>query len=152
MCRWRVSNEISKWDSRFLDMAKLVASWSKDPSTQAGAVIVNKDKIVVSVGFNGFASSMPDSEEYYNNREEKYSRIIHAEMNAVLFAKSDLKDCTLYVYPFLTCDRCFVHATQAGIKRIVAPKVSVDKAVRWGEAFSKVRIYAQECNVEIVEV
>jgi dCMP deaminase len=142
----------TKWDTRFLDMAKLVSTWSKDPSTQTGAVIVKPDRSVVAVGFNGFPKTMPDWEEYYNDREEKYSRIVHCEMNAVLSTNQSVEDCTLYTYPFLSCDRCAVHMIQAGIVRFVAPICPPDKAVRWEEHFKKTRRYAKECGVKISEV
>lgn len=94
-----------KWDKRFLEMAKMVSSWSKDPSTQVGAVIVRPDKSVCSVGFNGFPQRMDDLPGLYAIREEKYSRIIHAEINALNFANEKMAGYTLYTYPFLTCDR-----------------------------------------------
>ena len=52
---------MSKWDSRFMDLARLVASWSKDPSTQVGAVIVDQDKRIVSTGVNGFPRCVNDA-------------------------------------------------------------------------------------------
>jgi len=142
---------MNKWDKRFLDMAKLVSTWSKDPSTQTGAVIVRPDKSVASVGFNGFAQPMPDSDRHYDNREEKYSRIIHCEMNASMFAQdTSLRDYTLYTYPFLSCDRCYVHMLQMGITRFVAPKCPPELEERWGEAFDKVRGYASESHGIII--
>lgn len=141
-----------KWDSRFLEMAKLVSTWSKDPSTQTGGVIVRPDNTVVSVGFNGFPRTMLDAKDLYANREEKYSRIVHCEMNAVLSANQSVKGCTLYTYPFLSCDRCAVHMIQSGIVRFVAPICPPEKAVRWEEQFKKTRRYAMETGVEITEV
>lgn len=137
---------INKWDKFFLDMAKLTSTMSKDPSTQTGAVIVRPDRSVVSVGYNGFPRLMPDVPEWYDNREEKYSRIIHCEKNAMIQAKCDLTGCTLYTYPFLTCDRCFVEMVQAGIVRFVCPKCPEDKKERWEPAFQKVRGYAGDIN------
>ena len=67
--------KIDKWDSRFLELAKLVSTWSKDPSTKTGAVIVRPDRSVASIGFNGFPVKMSDHQELYDNREEKYSRL-----------------------------------------------------------------------------
>jgi len=126
-------------------MAKLVSTWSKDPSTQVGAVIVRPDKSVASVGFNGFPIGMPDNEKLYNDREEKYSRIIHAEMNALNFSQdASLAGYTLYSYPFLSCNRCYPQIVQAGITRIVAPICPVALEERWGDAFAKVRGYATE--------
>jgi len=133
-------------------MAKLVSTWSKDPSTQTGAVIVRPDKSVASVGFNGFPRAMPDAEEHYNNREEKYSRIIHCEMNASMFAHDvTLKGYTLYTYPFLSCDRCYVHMLANGITRFVAPKCPPELEARWGNAFERVRGYADESQGIIID-
>lgn len=138
---------MNKWDRRFLELAKLVSTWSRDPSTQTGAVIVAPDKHVISVGFNGFARGMPDSDELYSNREEKYSRIIHCEMNALLHSHDSVVGATLYTYPFLSCDRCAVHMIQAGITRFVAPKLSTEAGARWEPTFVKTRKYCQECEV-----
>lgn len=141
-----------KWDMRFLNLAKHIAQWSKDPSTQLGAVIVRPNKSVCSVGFNGFPQPMPDTQELYANREEKYSRVIHGEMNALLFAKEPVTGYTLYNYPLPPCDRCFVAMVQAGITRFVAPKPNEQQNERWGAAFEKTRQFARECGVELIEV
>jgi len=144
---------MDKWDKRFLDMAKLVSTWSKDPSTQTGAVIVRPDKSVASVGYNGFPIAMPDHEVLYTNREEKYSRIIHCEMNALNFSRDNTHEgYTLYTWPFLSCDRCFVHMLQTGIFRFVSPKCPPELEERWGDKFEKVRGYAKESNVIIGEL
>ena len=143
---------MDKWDLRYLKMARLISTWSKDPSTQTGAVIVRQNKSVASVGFNGFPRTMPDSPELYNNREEKYSRIVHCEMNALLFLNESVQDYTLYTWPFMSCDRCFVHMIQAGITRFVAPEATPELLTRWGDAFDRVRMYASESGVELIEV
>lgn len=140
---------ISKWDQRFLDLALQVASWSKDPSTRCGAVIVRPDKTVAAMGFNGFPRGMDDALGLYANRETKYQRVIHCEMNAVLTAREPLHGYTLYTQPFLTCDRCAVHMIQAGIKRVVAPE-NTDE--RWAEAFVRARGFYAEAGVEVLEL
>lgn len=141
----------TKWDIRFLEMACLVSRWSKDPSTKAGAVIVRPDRTVVSVGFNGFPKSMPDNDAFYQDRDEKYSRIVHCEMNALLHATERIIGYTLYTYPFMSCDRCFVHMAQAGIIRAVAPRCPEDKRERWEPVFEKTRQYAEEMGIELIE-
>ena len=141
-----------KWDRRFLRLAAEVASWSKDPSTQVGAVIVSPDRRVVSLGYNGFPVGMPDDPALLANRDEKYSRILHAEINALIQAREPLFGCTLYTYPFLPCDRCFVQMAQAGIGEIVAPKATAAQEERWGAAFARVRKYADEMSIEIAEL
>ncbi len=144
--------EASKWDLRFLEMAKLVASWSRDPSTQTGAVIVRPNRSVASVGFNGFPQKMNDDPALYANREEKYSRIVHCEMNALQFCQEQPITYTLFTHPFISCDRCFVHMAQAGITRFVAPCATEEQLTRWGAAFDRVRGYANEMGLELIEI
>lgn len=109
-----------KWDKRFLDMAKLVSTWSKDPSTKVGTVIVDSQKRIVSVGFNGLAVGIDNEETILENRELKYRTILHAEENAILFSKQPLNDCTVYTYPFQPCLKCTSVIIQTGIKRVVS--------------------------------
>ena len=119
----------NKWDKRFLEMAKLVASWSKDPSTQVGAVAV-RNRNVIAQGYNGFPRGMDDDPQYYNDRPLKYRLIVHAEMNAIYNAAENgvsLKDSTLYVYGLPVCNDCAKGLVQAGIKRIVTPEQDVPK-------------------------
>ena len=117
-----------KWDHRFMEMARLVASWSKDPSSQVGAVIT-RGKFVVSVGFNGFPQGIADSAERLENREIKYPTILHAEVNAVLSARQDIRGCTLYVTPYMPCPQCAAVIVQSGIARIVCTPSDNE---RWG--------------------
>lgn len=113
-------NKPTKWDERFLEMASLVASWSKDPSTKVGAVIVRPDSTVCSVGFNGFPRHVDDSPELYEDRSVKYKQVKHAEENAILFTNERLDGYTLYVSPLLPCSLCAGDIIQKGIKRVVA--------------------------------
>jgi dCMP deaminase len=108
-----------KWDQRFLDMAKLVASWSKDPSTKVGAIISDNNNRIVSIGYNGFPINVNDDERL-NDRETKYKIIIHAECNALMFANKSVEGYTLYTYPFMPCPKCAGMIIQSGIKRIVS--------------------------------
>lgn len=137
-----------EWDEYFLNLAFNVAQKSKDPSTKVGAVIVDQDKRVISTGYNGFPRCMKDTEERYANREEKYSRIIHAEMNALIFAKQSVDMCTLYTYPLAPCERCVVHMLQAGIQRFV---FMLSTNPRWEDAIQTSKNYIHECGAEWVE-
>ena len=118
---------MSKWDSRFMDLARLVASWSKDPSTQVGAVIVDQDKRIVSTGFNGFPRCVNDAPV---DREVKLLRTIHAEENALLFARRDVTGMSVYVTR-PPCARCAAKLVQAGIVRVVYELPPVDFVERW---------------------
>lgn len=146
-----VTRNEQKWDLRFLELAKLVSEWSKDPSTKTGAVIVRPDRSVVSLGFNGFARQMLDAQELYEDREIKYSRVIHCEVNALIQAKQSVEGCTLYTYPFISCDRCVVQMIQAGITRFVSQSPSEDALTRWAAAFDKSRAFMKEAAVECRE-
>ena len=139
------------WDQRFMDLAATVASWSKDPSTKAGAVIVRGDKSIASVGFNGFPRTMRDDPDLYEDREKKYSRIVHCEVNALLHARERVEGYTLFTYPFMCCDRCVVQMIQAGIARFVFPKATPEQEERWHDAFVKTSSYI-EAGVEVTEM
>lgn len=124
-----------KWDSRFMGMARLVASWSKDPSTKVGAVIT-RGKVVVSLGFNGLARGVGDSTERYENRDFKYPAILHAEVNALLFARQDLVGCTIYTWPMPPCATCAAMIIQSGITRVVTTQPTPEQRERWGDLIS----------------
>jgi dCMP deaminase len=142
-----------KWDIRYLRLAREVSTWSKDPSTQTGAVIVRSNGSVCSTGFNGFPQNMPDDPALYANREEKYSRVVHCEINAQIFSHDpDLLGYTLYTWPFASCDRCCVQMLQAGITRFVWPEPDAEKLARWAEAFIKTKKYITESGAIWTEI
>lgn len=122
-----------KWDRRFLDMAELVASWSKDPSTKVGAVIVRPDKTVCSVGFNGFPRGVPDAEEWLLDRATKYAYTVHAEMNAILTANEPVRGATIYT-TFHPCASCAAAIVQVGIVRVVVLADATPE--RWADSFA----------------
>lgn len=140
------------WDKRFLDMAKLVSSWSKDPSTKCGCVIADNQNRVVSIGYNGFPSGFPDDQELWNNREKKLMLVIHAEMNAVLFANTSLAGCTAYTYPFPPCSNCASVLSQCGITRIVAPTPTKELQERWGKSMKLADLVYQKKGIVLCQV
>ena len=133
-----------KWDQRFLQLAKEVSSWSKDPSTMVGSVIVDDKRRPRSFGYNGFPRGIGDTDERLQNREMKYSLVVHAEVNAILNAGRDVEGCTLYVWPFMPCDRCAGIVIQAGIKRVVTVE---NNNPRWVEAFERSKAMLNEAKV-----
>lgn len=123
-----MSSNDEKWVQRFLGLAQHVSTWSKDPSTKTGAVIVSPDHMIISLGYNGFPKGVADDPKDYANRAIKYERIIHSEVNAVLAARTDLLRCTLYCYPLMPCSRCATLIIQSGVSTVVFP-YSEDSAV-----------------------
>lgn len=113
-------------------MAKLVSTWSKDPSTKVGAVIVDSDNTVISVGFNGLPRRIQDTDQRLNNRDIKLKMIIHAEINAIITAKRPLNGATIYTYPFMSCSQCAVLIIQSGICRHISYKTDNE---RWKDSF-----------------
>ena len=109
-------------DKRFLELAQLVAGWSKDPRTKCGSVVVRPDGTVASLGFNGFPRGVADSDERLNDRACKHALMIHAEENALLHAREPFAGYAIYVWPIQPCSRCAAKIIQAGIARVVCPK------------------------------
>lgn len=148
-----------KWYQRGLDMAELVAGWSKDPSTQCGAVVMRPDKTIASVGFNGFPKGCSDDDELYADRELKYARVVHAEQNALLHARESLEGYTMFTYPGSigpSCDRCTAHIIQAGIKEVVHYYDNhggdPDWNSRWGPSIQRGLDMYEEAGVHVVPV
>lgn len=110
----------AKWDERFLKLAKHISTWSKDPSTKVGAIIVDHKGVIIGTGYNGFPRGVFDKEELYADREQKYKRVVHAELNAILNSSIKIpKMCTLYVTPIPPCTECTKAIIQSGIWRVV---------------------------------
>lgn len=106
------------WDTTFMAIADVVANRSKDPRTQVGAIIVNKDNIITSIGYNGFPRGI-DDDKWPWDAPQKYMVIVHAEANAILNSnQQSLKDCKLYV-PFFTCNECAKLIIQSGIREVI---------------------------------
>lgn len=142
--------ELSKWDRRFLNLAGVVSSWSKDTSTKVGAVIADTDHRIIGTGYNGFPRGCDDSPELYEDRDRKYRRIVHAERNALLFACRPVAGCTLYTTPFPPCAQCAALFIQAGIKRVVAPVPSLELLARWGADLNEAEAMFAEAGVELI--
>jgi len=140
-----------KWDRHNLQLAKHVAGWSKDPSTQVGSVIVRPDHTIASVGYNGFPRGIEDTHERHHTRSIKLDLMVHAEMNAVLNANGPVSGYTVYIWPFMSCDRCAIHLIQAGISRVVAPVCPVEKLDTWGPIFAKTKLLYDEAGVTYTE-
>ena len=117
--------EMSRWDRRFLGLARFIAVWSKDPSTKVGCVIVDNMKRVVSTGFNGFPSGVEDSIERLSDRSVKYKMVVHAERNAIIDAKRNLSGMTAYVWPIMPCSECAAMIIQAGLSTVIAPEAEI---------------------------
>jgi len=112
------------WDEFFMGIAFLSAQRSKDPVTQVGACIVNEDKHIVGIGYNGFPINCDDDEFPWTKESDdplknKYMFVVHAEVNAILNKNCfDLKGCVLYVALF-PCNECAKVIIQSRIREVV---------------------------------
>lgn len=134
-----------KWDDYFMGLAHAAAK-SKDPSTKVGAVVVDSERRIVSVGFNGPPRGT-DDEYAYSYREFKLLRVLHAEENAILFAARPLMGCAIYVthHP---CAHCAAVIVQSGIGMVMHPAMSEDFEERWANQMHHARMMFAEAGVE----
>lgn len=138
---------MTKWTRRFLGLAKHIAQWSKDESSQVGAVIVDAQNRVVSVGYNGPPRETDDGPF---ERSVKLRRTLHAETNALLFAHRDLAGCTIYVtHP--PCAQCAAKIVQTGIAHVVYPAPSDAFRERWQDDIREARAMFCEALVVVQE-
>lgn len=111
-----------EWDEYFMGVALLSAMRSKDPNTQVGACIVNQDKKIIGVGYNGLPLGCSDDEYPWDRNgdflDTKYPFVCHAELNAILNSTKSLKNCIIYVALF-PCHECSKAIIQSGIKELV---------------------------------
>lgn len=123
---WRgTAREIPSWDSYFTSIAYQVATRSKDPRRQVGAVIVSAEGRIVATGYNGFPAGFTDGLVDWTNREYVRTWIVHAEQNALLHASGDVRGGTLYC-TLSPCPHCAKLIATAGITRVVAATANED--------------------------
>jgi len=137
----------TRWDIHFLRLARECSRMSKDPSTKVGAVIV-KDRRVFSTGFNGFAPGVADDHRL-NDRAKKYALVIHAEMNAIIYAGRESQGATLYLWGFegAPCANCAKHLAAAGVVRVVASGPPIPE--RWADSLAEAERILYEADVGI---
>ena len=142
-----------KWDRRFLELASHISTWSKDPSTKVGCVVVGEDREIRSTGFNGFPRGIEDDAERLEDRAQKYPLICHAEENAIMHAARigiSLKSNTAYV-TWPPCSRCTRSLIQAGVSEVVYP-AGIDIPERWEEDLEIALGMMEEAGISVKQV
>lgn len=138
-----------KWTKRYLQLAREVASWSKDPSRKIGAVAVGSKGQILSQGYNGFPRGISDDETRLNDRETKYKYVVHAEMNVIYnatFSGVSLDGASLYVYGLPVCSECAKGIIQVGIKDVHI-FIDQDIHVSWLESWDRTKSMFEEAGV-----
>ena len=121
------------WDDCFMRIAHTIAMRSRDPSTKNGAVVVNENKVVVGLGYNGFPRGVDDSQLPWEREGEfgdtKYPYVVHAEENAIYNSNANTHGCILYCTLF-PCNECAKTIIQNGIIEVIyeSDKYHDDKA------------------------
>ena len=136
------------WDRRWMSLAQLVSSWSKDRSRKTGAVIIDHRNVVLSLGWNGFPRKVNDDVNRRHERPAKYLWTEHAERNAIYNAAAkgvECQDTRMYItwYPCAPCARAII---QAGIIEIVGLEPDWNDQ-KWAEDFKEVREMLLEAEI-----
>jgi deoxycytidylate deaminase len=145
-----VATGLAKWDDRFMAMAELVSTWSRDPNGGVGCVLVSPDRRRTSIGYNGLPRDYPSDLEatILQDRELKNQLCLHAEENAIANAGCDLTSWTLYS-TFAPCVHCALVIHQHRIARVVCPITRLDS--RWRdeqlEAARQLKLLGVEVNM-----
>lgn len=142
---------VLSWDQYFMAMAHLAAFRSKDPNTQVGACIVNDQKRVVGLGYNGFPKGCDDDQYSWERKgkflDTKYPYVVHAELNAILNSIQNLSGCTIYVSLF-PCNECAKAIIQSGITRVIYES---DKYDGQPDNLASKRMF-QDAGVELIQL
>ena len=117
---------MDKWDRRFMQLATLASTWSKDPDVKVGAAIRGLDNRVLGLGFNGFPSAVEDRPEWLANKDIKRALMVHAEVNAIL----NMADGAGILYstrpPCAECAKFIVASKR--IQHVYCPDISIDSS------------------------
>lgn len=138
------------WDTYFLDIARHVATRSKDRSTKVGCVLVGPDNEIRSTGYNSFPRGIDDDAPERHGRPEKYLWTEHAERNAIYNAArvgTPLKGCRAYL-PWFPCMDCARALVQVGCVEIVCTKPDITNP-KWGEHFQRAEVLFNEAGVAV---
>lgn len=135
----------TNWDLRFLNLTEHIAQWSKDPSTKVGAVITDAQRRIISTGYNGFPQGVNDE---IINRNQKLLKTIHAESNAILFARTDLWNTTIYVN-LPPCSSCAAKIIQSGVGRVVFYEPPIEFLARWRESHEAAMEMFSQAHVKV---
>ncbi len=155
---------MDKWDKRFMELTRLVGSWSScfQPGRHVGAIIV-RDKRVMTTGYNGAPSGIRNCVErgeclrrklnIPSGTKQEICYAVHAEQNAIIQAAKygiNVNGATLYCthQPCVICAKMIINA---GISRVVYAEGYPDafSLQLFREAGTQIEKYSEEEPEEI---
>jgi dCMP deaminase len=134
--------------TKYINLAKFFSTWSKDPRTKVGAVIIGEYDQVLSQGYNGFPRGLADTEERLHDRQLKNKLVVHAETNALYNALRNgvnLNNAVMYVYGLECCHECAKAIVQSGIRTVYVHNSIPNKD--WQESTNLAKDIFTECGV-----
>lgn len=149
-----VSGTDIKWHRRYIDLAKKISSWSKDPSTKVGAVAVSPRGQLLASGYNGFPRGILDTPERYHNRQVKYQYVVHAEMNCIYNATYNgvtLDGSYMYIWGLPMCSECSKGIIQVGVEKVFW-STSEPIPENWSKSLELTSSMLSEAGVQIHQI
>jgi len=141
-----------EWHERYLNLAREISTWSKDPSRKIGAVAIGSKGQVLAQGYNGFPRGIDDDPVRLENRELKYKYVVHAEMNLIYNATYNgvsLNGSTVYVTGLPVCSECAKGLIQVGVKEVIMPAEDISTALdTWKESFELTTALFEEAGIK----
>lgn len=140
------------WTEYFYNIAQQVKEKSKDNNTKIGAVIVGKDKEIVSTGYNSFPRGIEDEKTKRQSKPEKYFWFEHAERNAIYNAARigvSTKGCTMYLTCGIPCADCARGIINAGISKIFIMRDAGAQSKKWEDSAARSNEMFSEAGVKI---
>ena len=136
-------------DQRFVDLARHIAGWSKDPTTKVGAVLVGTDRRDIAIGYNGFPPGIADTDERLGDHDTKLALTQHAERNVLDNASFDATGATLYT-TFFVCSECAKSVVSRGIRKVICPPPAEHEP--WATDAQWTRQLFQEAGIILYEI
>ena len=141
---------MADWNKRFMDVSRLVASWSKDKKKKVGAIIVKNNRII-GTGFNGFVKGALDNDESKHQKPKKNFHVIHAETNSIYNcaeAGVSTKGATIFV-TWHPCSSCVNAIIQSGIIKLICPEPDFTNK-SYADSFKEAQEILKDAKVEVI--
>ncbi len=120
----------AKLDKTFMNIANEISTLSYAILAKVGAIIVDNQMNIVSIGYNGTPSGFDNSAEYLTKEGKLKTKpeTLHAESNAIVklsASAGNAINATMYV-TLSPCVQCAKLIIQSGIRRVIYGQIHAD--------------------------